>query len=83
MKELLSSTPSTESAAGISVHWVDTSQMLADVLTKVGCERELLLEVLEKGTWTLLATEAAAARKEKIRADRRQRKAKSKATEDG
>lgn len=83
VKELLSSTPSTESAAGISVHWVDTSQMLADVLTKVGCERELLLEVLEKGTWTLLATEAAAARKEKIRADRRQRKAKSKATEDG
>eukprot|EP00434_Breviolum_minutum_P011223 symbB.v1.2.009904.t1/scaffold605.1/size182108/4 len=32
---------------GNHVIWVDTSQMLADVLTKIGCERELLLQALE------------------------------------
>ena len=29
--------------------WVDTSQMLADVLTKLGCECELILQALSSG----------------------------------
>eukprot|EP00434_Breviolum_minutum_P039128 symbB.v1.2.034733.t1/scaffold4534.1/size38374/1 len=44
---------------GNHVIWVDTSQMLADVLTKIGCERELLLQALEQGTWQLLPSAEA------------------------
>ena len=31
--------------------WVDTCQMLADVLTKTGCEREPILTALHDGIW--------------------------------
>jgi hypothetical protein len=59
---------------GCEIMWIDTSQMLADVLTKVGCERELLLEALSSGTWKLAPTEEALRKKEQIRAGRHQRK---------
>ena len=32
-------------------HWIDTSQMLADVLAKIGAEREPLLDALADGVW--------------------------------
>jgi len=38
---------------GCEVIWADTSQRLADVLTKVGCERGLLIEALHCGRWQL------------------------------
>eukprot|EP00435_Cladocopium_sp_Y103_P057754 s1878_g20.t1 len=46
-------------AENCRVIWVDTSQMLADVLTKVGCERALLLSTMYRGEWQLLPSEAA------------------------
>eukprot|EP00913_Durusdinium_trenchii_P024871 g23345.t1 len=48
-------------------HWLDTSQMLADVLTKIGCEREPLLCALYEGAWQLSPTAEAQAKKAKIR----------------
>lgn len=75
IKELLRG-PNEPEANGCSIYWVDTSQMLADVLTKLGCERELMLEVLSTGKWTLLPTEMALQKKAKIRMDRQARKAK-------
>jgi hypothetical protein len=60
--------------------------MAADVLTKLGCERELLLDILSTGRWQLEPTKVAKARKKKIRNDRQLRKysAKAKAAgEDG
>ena len=58
IKELLRG-PNEPEAGGCSIYWLDTSQMLADVLTKQGCEQELMLEVLSTGRWTLLPTEMA------------------------
>jgi hypothetical protein len=60
--------------------------MAADVLTKLGCERELLLDILSTGRWQLEPTKVAKARKKKIRNDRQLPKysAKAKAAgEDG
>eukprot|EP00435_Cladocopium_sp_Y103_P065284 s731_g27.t1 len=54
--------------------WVDTSQMLADVLTKTGCEREPLLSALHDGVWQLEPSAAAQAKKASIRAARHARK---------
>lgn len=71
---------------GNHVIWVDTSQMLADVLTKIGCERELLLQALEHGTWQLLPSAEALRQKQQIREGRHRRKAAKVAassTEDG
>ncbi|CAE7726450.1 unnamed protein product, partial [Symbiodinium necroappetens] len=50
--------------------WVDTSQMLADVLTKCGCEREPLLSALFNGTWRREPSDEAQRKKEQIRAGR-------------
>ena len=66
----------------LQVLWVDTAQMLADVLTNVGCEREPLLEALSKGTWTLQASDEAQARKQAIRDGRKRRKAAAKPSKD-
>ena len=55
-------------------HWLDTSQMLADVLTKIGCEREPLLCALYEGAWQLSPTAEAQAKKAKIREGRHLRK---------
>ena len=59
--------------------WVDTSQMLADVLTKLGCEREPLLKALEDGLFRTLPTEEAQHKKLLIRAGRHARKQRKKA----
>ena len=77
VKELLRGQNEPE-AGGCSIFWVDTSQMLADVLTKQGCERELMLEVLSTGRWTLMPSEMALQKKAKIRMDRQARKIKEK-----
>lgn len=63
------------------VIWVDTSQMLADVLTKIGCERELLTQAMESGKWQLLPTEEALRQKQQIREGRHKRKALKRASE--
>ena len=42
IKELIGKNTHEDDDAAFA-HWLDTSQMLADVLTKVGCEREPLL----------------------------------------
>ena len=64
--------------------WVDTSQMLADVLTKEGCDREPILQALAEGVWQLDPTDAARERKLLIRAGRHSRKAAQRvAAEDG
>ncbi|CAJ1448790.1 unnamed protein product, partial [Effrenium voratum] len=72
------------------VKWLDTSQMLADVLTKVGCERELMLSVLDQGIWGMTPSLLATAKKASIREGRhrraeqaRQEKAEHAAAEDG
>lgn len=50
--------------------WCDTAQMLADVLTKHGCEREPLLNVMATSRWTLEPSDEARARKQAIREGR-------------
>ena len=72
------------------VVWVDTSQMIADVLTKIGCERSLLIEALFSGKWQLMPSDQAMRNKEAIREGRHRRKAMKRAaaaktlsTEDG
>ena len=70
-----------EDASGYAI-WVDTSQMLADVLTKIGCEREPLLEAMRTGQWRLEPYEEARLRKLTIRAGRQARKAKLKGNDD-
>ena len=61
------------------VIWCDTSQMLADVLTKAGCERTPLLQAMEEGRWQLEPSEEAKLRKLGIRAGRQRRKSAKKA----
>ena len=75
---------------GCEVIWVDTSQKLADVVTKVGCERGLLIEALYSGRWQLMPTDQALRAKEAIRDGRHRRKgikraavAAASSTEDG
>ena len=59
------------------VIWCDTSQMLADVLTKSGCEREPLLQVMDTCVWRLQPSEEARVRKLMIRAGRRKTEKRS------
>ena len=58
----------------LQVWWCDTAQMLADVLTKIGCEREPLLEAMSSGVWKLEASDVAKAKKQSIREGRQRRK---------
>ena len=74
VKELIGENDYDESAEPFAT-WVDTSQMLADVLTKVGCEREPLLQALHSGRWKLEPSEEAKLKKVQIRAGRHARKA--------
>ena len=55
--------------------WCDTARMLADVLTKAGCEREPILQAMATSMWRLRPSEEAFARKMAIRAGRHRRKA--------
>ena len=54
--------------------WTDTSVMLADVLTKIGCEREPLLVALDTGRYSTAPSQDAQDRKMMIRAARHARK---------
>ena len=63
------------------VVWCDTSQMLADVLTKSGCEREPLLQVMDTCVWRLQPSEEARMRKLMIRAGRQRRKTEKRSEE--
>lgn len=68
----------------LQVWWCDTAQMLADVLTKIGCEREPLLEAMSSGVWKLEASDVAKAKKQSIREGRQRRKQqKQQQAEDG
>ena len=77
IKELIGENTYEDDDAAFA-HWLDTSQMLADVLTKVGCEREPLLAALHDGSWQLSPSSEALAKKARIRAGRRARKAAAK-----
>ena len=57
-------------------HWCDTSRMLADVLTKLGCDREPMLSALYDGTWCLKPSEEARHKKLIVQAGRHARKVK-------
>ena len=50
--------------------WTDSWQMLADVLTTLGCERDSHLHAWECGQWQLEPSEQAKLRKVEIRANR-------------
>ena len=81
VKELIGENTYEDEESAYAI-WCDTSQMLADVLTKLGCEREPLLEALYSGTWQLEASQSAKDKKLVIRAHRHARKqAKKTATE--
>ena len=68
----------------VRAYWVDTAQMVADVLTKAGCEREPLLDVLSRGCWKLEPSKEALLKKQQIREGRHRRKQQSKLkAEDG
>ena len=82
IKEVLNEGRNPEEGS-TAIHWCDTSQMAADVLTKLGCERELLLDILSRGVWQLEPTETAKAKKERIRMDRQLRKYRAKRTDEG
>ena len=73
IKELIG-TNDYEDDSSMYAHWTDTSTMLADVLTKLGCEREPLLVALETGQFTVTPSQDAMDRKMMIRASRHARK---------
>ena len=82
IKEILGENDYDDERASAYAIWVDTSQMLADVLTKIGCEREPLLEAMRTGKWRLEPFEEARLRKLAIRLGRQARKAKLKGNKD-
>ena len=49
IKEILGENLYDDESSSAYAVWVDTSQMLADVLTKIGCEREPILEAMRTG----------------------------------
>ncbi|CAE7468223.1 RE2 [Symbiodinium sp. CCMP2592] len=82
-REMIGENNYDDDAPGFAT-WVDTSQMLADVLTKENCDREPLLQALAQGVWQLEPSDAARERKLLIRAGRHSRKAaKQVRAEDG
>ena len=68
LKETLRS-PST------TLRWIDGSQNLADVLTKLGVDKSYLYRVLRAAEWSLVQDPAAAASKARKQAQRSVRKA--------
>ena len=82
IKEMIGENTFEDDNESAYAHWCDTSQMLADVLTKVGCERAPLLEALYSGQWRLEPTEEAKLKKLSIRAGRHARKAALQRSED-
>ncbi|CAE7722529.1 GIP, partial [Symbiodinium necroappetens] len=74
IREMIGENTFQDDAPGYAT-WVDTSQMLADVLTKEGCDRAPLLTALAEGVWQLEASQAAKEKKLLIQAGRHSRKA--------
>ena len=72
-----------EDDSSVFAKWVDTSRMLADVLTKEGCDREPLLFALAEGEWQLNPSAEAKEKKLLVRAGRHARKAAKGRAEDG
>ncbi|CAE7041145.1 unnamed protein product [Symbiodinium sp. CCMP2592] len=60
VKELLGEDEYEDQGSAFA-HWVDTSQMLADVLAEQGCERGPLLEALYSGEWMAVCMDVGAA----------------------
>ena len=56
------------------VMWADTTVMLADCVTKIGPERQYLLNVLETGIWTPASTPESIRAKARLREARRTRR---------
>ena len=75
IREMIGENNFEDEAESAFAHWCDTSQMLADVLTKIGCERAPLLQALHSGRWQLEPSEEALLKKMSIRAGRHARKA--------
>ena len=82
IREMIGENTFQDDAPGYAT-WVDTSQMLADVLTKAGCDRDALLSALAEGEWQLEPSSAAKEKKLLIQAGRHARKAASRKAEDG
>ena len=82
IREVIGENTFQDDAPGYAV-WVDTSQMLADVLTKEGCDRDPLLAALSEGVWQLEPSQAAKEKKLLIQAGRHARKAALRRAEDG
>jgi len=72
LREMLAE-PNTE------VLWADTKVMLVDCLTKLGPEKQYLLDALHSGVWTPASTEACLEAKARLREQRKARKAQKKA----
>ncbi|CAE7252468.1 GIP [Symbiodinium sp. CCMP2592] len=79
LKELLGTNTYDDDSAVYAI-WVDTSQMLADVLTKCGCEPEPLLDAVYSG---IAPSAEAQEKKMQIRAGRHARKHARREAEDG
>eukprot|EP00969_Alexandrium_andersonii_P039390 1726145-Alexandrium_andersonii.AAC.1 len=60
---------------GAQLRWVDGSQNIADVLTKLGVDKTYLFKVLREARWSLVQDPAAAALKERKSGQRAARKA--------
>ena len=58
-----------------TLRWIDGSQNLADVLTKLGVDKTYLYKVLRAAEWSLVQDPAAAASKARKQAQRSIRKA--------
>ena len=79
IREMIGENTFQDDAPGYAT-WVDTSQMLADVLT---CDRDALLSAPAEGEWQLEPSSAAKEKKLLIQAGRHARKAASRKAEDG
>lgn len=58
---------------GTTLRWIDNSLMLADCLTKLGSEREYLLQAARENSWSDVVSPEALKVKERIRSARHQR----------
>ena len=62
-------------SASTTLRWIDGSQNIADVLTKMGVDKTYLYKVLREAVWCLVQDRAAAAGKARKQAQRSVRKA--------
>ena len=67
---------------GTTLRWIDGSQNIADVLTKLGVDKAYLDRVLRSATWSLVQDPLAAALKQRKQAQRSVRKADQSASKE-